>query len=296
MSGGAQRATLAVAVLALTGLLPGCGRKSTLAPVGAIVVHSSELAPSLAEVGIDGRVLTEATRSALSGAGFPLDEGARRHYRATLTVVAFGMSTAREPLRPAAEVVVDLELEQSWAVGPRPRETGRAQAALSVGGPKGAWREALAGAVRDAAQALALDLRAAQKSTEALVRDLSDGDPRARGRALRALAARGASGTARAVAERVRDPDPIVARAAVDALATFKDPASALPLIEAAQAGDTGTTLRLIPVLAEIGGADVEGYLLTLRSGHADPAVRQAAAKALSRARGGRALPRAGRP
>jgi hypothetical protein len=286
MSGGAQRATLAVAVLALTGLLPGCGRKSTLAPVGAIVVHSSELAPSLAEVGIDGRVLTEATRSALSGAGFPLDEGARRHYRATLTVVAFGMSTAREPLRPAAEVVVDLELEQSWAVGPRPRETGRAQAALSVGGPQGAWREALAGA----------DLRAAQKSTEALVRDLSDGDPRARGRALRALAARGASGTARAVAERVRDPDPIVARAAVDALATFKDPASALPLIEAAQAGDTGTTLRLIPVLAEIGGADVEGYLLTLRSGHADPAVRQAAAKALSRARGGRALPRAGRP
>ncbi len=296
MSGGAQRATLAFALLALAALLPACGRKPTIAPIGVIVVPPSELSPALAEVGLDVRQLTEAARKAFAGAGFPYDEGAPRHYRATLSVVAFGMTTLRAPTRSAAEVVVELQLEQSWASGPRPLEEGRAQVALPGRDPQGAWKEALSGAVSEAAQALALDLHAAQKSTEALVGDLAGGDPRARLRALRALAARGASGTSRAVAERVRDPDPVVARAAVDALATFKDPASALALIEAAQAGDTGATLRLIPVLGEIGGADVEGYLLTLQSGHADWAVRQAAGQALTRTRVGVAPPSAKKP
>jgi len=54
-------------------------------------------------------------------------------------------------------------------------------------------------------------------------------------------------------------------------------------LIEAAQAGGPATTMRLIPVLVEIGGPDVEGYLLTLQSGHGDRTVRQAAGDALAR-------------
>lgn len=283
MGRGAHRAAVAVTLLALAGLVPACERRSSPEPVGAVVVRSADLSPALAEAGIDEALLVEAARGALAGAGFELDEGARRSYRATLSVIAFGLTSA--PEGAVAEVVVELELVKSWAAGPAQREVGRARVALPGASPHGAWREALRGATKDAAQRVALALQTSLKSTEALLRDLSGGDPRARERALRALAGRGARSAARAVAERVRDPDPAVARAAIDTLTTFRDPVSTLALIDAAQAGDAGTTLRLIPVLAEIGGDDVEGYLLTLRSGHADRAVRQAADSALSGAR-----------
>jgi HEAT repeat protein len=140
-------------------------------------------------------------------------------------------------------------------------------------------------AVADAGRAVALDLRAQQKNTPALVGEVADADPRVRERALRTLTARGARVAGRAAAGRIHDPDPDVARAAVDALVAFRDPATVLTLIEAAQAGSVATTIRLIPVLKEIGGANVEGYLLTLEAGHGDRAVRQAASEALAKFR-----------
>ena len=101
---------------------------------------------------------------------------------------------------------------------------------------------------------------------------------------------RGARTALKAIEQRVRDPDRDVARAAVEALSSYRDPGSAAVLIEAAQAGDAAATLRLLPVLVEMGGPDVEGYLLTLEAGHADPAVRRAAAEALSRFRAARPM------
>lgn len=284
MRRGARRAAPAVALMVLIGVTAGCGRRTALAPVGAIVVRAAELAPALAEAGIDGPLLVETAKGALTGAGFAVDEGARRSYRATVTVIAFGTTSGRDGAPVAAEVVVELELARSWAQGPAQREAGRARVPLSG---QGAWRVALRRATREAAEALALDLQASQRPTDALVRELAGADPRARERAIRVLTARGARGAARAVTQCVRDPDPAVARAAIDALTAFREPGSVLALIEAAQAGDAWMTLRLIPVLAEIGGEDVEGYLLTLRAGHADRAVRQAAAQALTRVHAG---------
>ncbi|HSM92007.1 MAG TPA: HEAT repeat domain-containing protein [Anaeromyxobacteraceae bacterium] len=284
MARGAHRATLAVALLALAGAA-GCGRRPSAAPVGPLVVKAADLAPALSEAGIDGRALSETARGALAGAGFSLDDGARRNYRASFAIIAFGTTSGRDgPM--AAEAIVELELAPSWAAGPVYREPGRARVPFSAGGAQGAWREALRQAAKASADALALDLQASLKPSDGLVRDLGGADPRARERAIRTLVARGERGAAVAVARCVRDPDPEVARAAVEALTTFRDPASALSLIEAAQAGDTREVLRLIPVLVEIGGEDVEGYLLTLRSGHADRAVRAAAAKGLASLQG----------
>jgi hypothetical protein len=292
MRRGGHHPTLAVALLALAAAAPGCERKPGLAPVGSLTVRAADLGPALAEAGMDGPLLVEAAKGALAGAGFAFDEGARRSYHATFAVIAFGTSNGRDGTPVAAEAVVELELAQSWAAGPAYREAARARVPLTGGATPGPWREALRRAAKDAAEALALDLMAAQKQTDALVRDLAGADPRARERAIRALGARGARGAARSVAARVRDPDPAVARAAIEALTAFKEPSSALALIEAAQAGDPGTTLRLIPLLAEIGGDDVEGYLLTLRGGHSDRAVRKAADEALARLHAGPRPPR----
>jgi hypothetical protein len=282
---GAHRASSVVAIVALLAGAAGCRRPATPAPVGLLLVRSADLAPAMAEAGIDLRAATDVARAALGDAGFSIDEGARRSYRATLEVVAF--STVRGSLGrgPDAEVVAELRLEPGWTSGPVLRRVGKSRASLSGSARAKAWREALRGAVQEAAQGLALDLTAAAKSTEALVGDLGAADADVRERAIRTLASRGARETAPALGRLVHDPAAPVAAAAVDALVSFKDRGSALALIEAAQAGDAGTTLRLLPILAELGGADVEGYLLALRAGHADPAVRQAAAEALGRLR-----------
>lgn len=275
------------ALLAVLGSIAACGRSASLPPVSAVSGRPGEFSASLAEVGLDEAATVEAGRGALAAAGFTLDEGARRGYHAIVEVVAFGVTAGRGGGEREAEVVLELRLEPSASTAGAARRSGRATVALLGKPGRSAWRDALRAAAKDAAEALALDLRAARRSTDALVSDLAAGDPRSRERAVRALAARGARQTAVAVAGRVRDPDVEVARAAVDALASFKDPATVRMLIDAAQAGDAATTLRLLPVLVEIGGADVEGYLLTLESGHADRDVRRSAAEGLTRLRGG---------
>lgn len=282
MGRGARRASLAAAVLAAAGSLAACRRAGDLAPVSVLQVLSADLAPALSEAGLDAAATAGIARDALASAGFRLDERARRGYRATLEIVAVSVAGPRAGEAAGAEVVVELRVEQNWAVGPSPRRSGRGRAPLSGARPA-AWREALRQATLEAASAVVLDLRALQRPVDRLVADLGSGDPRARERSVRALASRGARGATPAIAALVRDPDPLVARAAVDALASFKDPASARALIDAAQIGDVGTTLRLIPVLVDVGGPDVEGYLLTLEAGHADPVVRRAAADGLAR-------------
>jgi hypothetical protein len=266
-------------------LAAACNRAPPLVPVGSVTVRTAELAPALAEAGLDGRASVAAARSGLTEGGLTLDEGVRRSYRASVEVVAFSVLPARGSEPPQAEVVITLELEPAWASGPVERRSGRAITLLAGAEREGAWRKAMVAAVADAGRAIALDLRAQQKSTAALMGEVAHADPRVRERALRTLTARGARVAGRAAAGRIHDPDPDVARAAVDALVAFRDPTTVLSLIEAAQAGSVATTIRLIPVLREIGGANVEGYLLTLEAGHGDRAVRQAAAEALAKVR-----------
>lgn len=279
---GARRATLAVALLTAVGALWGCASKPEIAPVTVVLVRATDLAASLAEAGIDASATAEAARGALASSGLRIDEGARRGYRATIEIVAVSVGKARSTGGASAEVVLEMSLEQTWAAGPSPRRTGKGSAPLA-GSPVVAWRSALRQASTEAAAALVLDLRALQKGKEQLEADLVATDPRVRERAVRALSSKGARGAIARMAPLVRDPDPVVARAAVDAIAAFRDPAAVVALINAAQAGDAGLTLRLLPVLVEIGGPDVEGYLLTLEAGHPDPGVRRAASEGLAR-------------
>jgi hypothetical protein len=248
--------------------------------VGSVLVSAAELAPALEEAGLDARLLQVEAKDGLALGGLKVEEGARRSYRVNLSVVAFGVLPPRGG-PPMAEVVVDLRIEPTWAAGPAALATGRA-ALPFLGDGRETWRRATRAAIAEAARAVGRDLTAQRKGTQELVRDLSDADPGVRVRAIRALATRGAREATSDVASRIHDPDPGVVKAAIDALVAFKDPDTIVALIDAAQSGSAMTTLRLIPVLVEIGGPDVEGYLLTLQSGHEDRAVRQAAAEALA--------------
>jgi len=68
---------------------------------------------------------------------------------------------------------------------------------------------------------------------------------------------------------------------AVGALGEIGDPRAVEPLIEISWNSNAVFTARVARVIGDIGGVDAEGYLLTLSSGHPDPAVRRAAAAAL---------------
>jgi hypothetical protein len=264
-------------------LIAGCGGTAATPPVGEVIVQTTELSLPLEEAGLDLSTTAALTTDALAAAGMRIRKGARHSYTARLEVVSFSSASRPGGGPPLAEIVVELELAPDWSVGPVARRTGRATAHLVGADPRSGWRQALRAAVADAAPNAFLDVQAQARSTEALRGDLSAGDPATRERAIRVLASRGSGAVARAIAEHVRDPDSDVARAALDALVALREPNTVLALIDAAQAGGASTTLRLIPILAEIGGPDVEGYLLTLESGHADPAVREAAAEARSK-------------
>jgi hypothetical protein len=261
-------------------LLAACSRPVPLPPVGSVLASAAELAPALEEAGLDARLLQAEAREGLAAGGLKVEDGARRAYRAKVAVVAFGVLPPRGG-PPLAEVVIDLRVEPTWAAGPTAVATGRAALPFQ-GDAREIWRRATRAAIAQAAQSVARDLAAQRKGTDELVRDLSDADPGVRVRAIRTLAARGAREATVALAGRMHDPNPEVVAATIDALVAFKDPATVAALIDAAQSGSATTTLRLIPVLDEIGGPDVEGYLLTLQSGHEDRAVRQAAGEALA--------------
>jgi HEAT repeat protein len=67
----------------------------------------------------------------------------------------------------------------------------------------------------------------------------------------------------------------------VAALAQIGDERAVGPLIDLSRGSDAAVTARLARFIGDIGGAEAEGYLLTLASGHSDARVRDAARKAL---------------
>jgi HEAT repeat protein len=66
------------------------------------------------------------------------------------------------------------------------------------------------------------------------------------------------------------------------ALAQVKDPAAVPALIELSRGTDAAITLRLIPLVGDIGGPDAEGWLLTVEQAYPDPRVQAAATEALA--------------
>jgi hypothetical protein len=85
-----------------------------------------------------------------------------------------------------------------------------------------------------------------------------------------------------ALIARLDKEEPRVAHKVIGALGQIGDERAIPALIELSHATtDAGLTARLVRFIGDIGGAEAEGYLLTLSSGHPDRRVRAAAREAL---------------
>jgi HEAT repeat protein len=107
-------------------------------------------------------------------------------------------------------------------------------------------------------------------------------DPRVREHAIRALGDRRSRAAVPVLVGRLKEEEPRLAHRIVGALAQIGDERAVPALIEVSRAADGAVTARVARHIGDIGGAEAEGYLLTLASGHADPRVRKAAREALA--------------
>jgi HEAT repeat protein len=146
---------------------------------------------------------------------------------------------------------------------------------------RAAMRSALSSALDQVASSGHLQLAALEKSDSALVRDLSAKDPRVREFAVRVLSARKNPAVQRALLERLESSDPDVVRRAIGALVELKNPGAVPALIDLAKGKAPGFIREIVFALGEIGGEEAEAYLYTVAQGHDQPAVRDAAQKAL---------------
>lgn len=286
---------LAAAAAVLLGA--GCERGPGPIHVTSVRAGDGELAGPLREAGLDAGALEAAAREALTAAGFRLGDGKRPH-RARVDLVGVRFAPAQPGAAARVEVAVEIELAPADdGAGASARETGTGNAALAGPRPAEAWRAALAAASRRAADGLALAAAAATKPVDQVIRDLEAEDPRQRARAVQALAERREGAAVPALIRRLDDPDQEVSHLAVGALAQLGDERAVGPLIEVSGRGDAAFTARLARIIGDVGGREAEGYLLTLASGHPEPAVRDAAREALEelRARARQAGPVAGK-
>lgn len=262
-------------------LASACSRGPGPIHVTSVRAGDGALAEPLREAGLDAAALETAGREALGAAGFRLGEGGRPH-RARVDLVGVRFAPAQPGAAARVEVAVEIELSPEESGGGNPaREAGLGSATLSGPRPAEAWRAALGEASRRAADGLALAAAAATRPVAQVIRELEAGEPRRRARAVQALAERRAAEAVPALIRRLDDPDPEVSHLAVGALAQLRDPRAVGPLIEHAGRGDSAFTARLARIIGDIGGSEAEGYLLTLASGHPEPAVRAAAREAL---------------
>jgi hypothetical protein len=251
-------------------------------PIHVVTVQqaSDTTSAALGETGLDRPGIESAVRTALAGAGFVLEDGARPH-AAGVDVTALRVGAG--PAGPEAEVTVDLVLTPVAAGSGAPRrETATGGAALSLSpSPRDAWQRALADAARRAAEGLALGVRAEGKGDSGLISDLSSQDFRVREQAVRVLGERKSRAAVPALVARMKEEDPRIVHRIVGALAQIGDERAVPGLIDLSRGTDAVVTTRLLRFVGDIGGAEAEGYLLTLASGHPDAHVRRAAQEAL---------------
>jgi hypothetical protein len=287
--------TLAIASAVL--LASACSRGPAPIHVTSVRAADGASAGPLREAGLDLDALEASAREGLAAAGFALGQGSRPH-RVRVDLLAVRFAPAQAGVAARVEVTVELELVPAEeGPGTSARESGTGSATLAGPRPADAWRSALALAARRAADGLGQAAAASTRPVPQVIRDLDASDPRQRARAVQALADRRATEAVPALVKRLDDPDAEVAQLAVGALAQLRDPRAVGPLIELSGRGDAAFTARLARIIGDVGGREAEGYLLTLASGHPEPAVRTAAREALEdlRARAREAGPVAGK-
>lgn len=262
-------------------LVAGCSRGGP----GSIHVVSVRVTgtplEALREAGLDEAALEAAAREGLGAAGFRAGEGKRPH-RAEISVAGVRLVPPEAPGgAPRVEVAVELALSPAEpGQGGVAREAGTAAVPVARD-PRQAWREAVRRAARAAADGLALAYVEEAKPVERLIADLSSEDPRVRDHAVRVLADRRSPAAVPALLARLEDEDRRVVHRAVGALAQIGDERAVAPLIDLSRTADPSLAARVARIIGDIGGAEAEGYLLTVEAGDPDPRVRAAARDAL---------------
>lgn len=186
--------------------------------------------------------------------------------------------------RSQAEVGASLLLEQQLPEPQQYEVSGVGEAQVEGQGPvarRRAMREALQQALAQALESAVLQLADARRSDEELVQRAELEDERARDMALRTLAARRHPASTSLLVAQLQDGDIQVVRRAMGALVEMKARSAVPALIDMTKGRDVGFLREIVFAIGEIGGPEAEAYLFTVAQGHDQPAVQEAARRAL---------------
>jgi hypothetical protein len=142
-------------------------------------------------------------------------------------------------------------------------------------------RKALEISLQQAVDSAHLQLAAVGKGDEALLKDLSNSEPRVREFAVRVLTERKHPGAALPLLERLKSPAPDEVRRAIGGLIELREPRAVPALIDLARLKDWSFLSEIIFALGAIGGDEAKAYLFTVAQGHDQPAIRAVAQQAL---------------
>ncbi|HEY8209811.1 MAG TPA: HEAT repeat domain-containing protein [Myxococcaceae bacterium] len=177
----------------------------------------------------------------------------------------------RLQLRPRAAASSSATRYESEGIG---EATAGAQGESAV-------RAALETAIDQALRRARVQLQAAGKTDDALVKDLASPDSTVRDSAVRVLTDRRNPAVVQALLDQLGGGDADDVRRAIGALVELKETRAVPPLIELGNAHDPVFLREVIYALAGIGGEEAQAYLYTVAQGHDNAAIREAAQQAL---------------
>lgn len=148
-----------------------------------------------------------------------------------------------------------------------------------------AAREALDAALSEAFEQVHATVGLGALEEPKLVGKLSSGAAAEQRAALRLLVERRSPAALAPLVAQLSTKDEDELRRTMGQLVELGDPAAAKPLIEAAHHASLGLQRELLFALGSLGGGEAEAYLYMVSQGHEEPALRDAAARALEELR-----------
>jgi hypothetical protein len=253
--------------------------------VSASVVDVPLLGTSAAQLQADvvRRVAAEPHLKLVGMAG-PPPEGA------PLVRLLLELSGVREVFRagrdgPEVEVVADLTLRRRSEAGTERSELWASGFARPAGETfedrQEAARRALDQTLEDLVHGARAQLDALDRSDGALVKELASSDARVRDAALDVLATRKNPRAVAPLIERLQSDDALLVRRGMGALVEMRATQAVPALIDLTRGKDPGFQRELVFALGAIGGDEARAYLYTVAQGHDSPGVREAAERAL---------------
>ena len=264
----AVRTSFAAVVICLAA--SGCRRDHPY-PVERLEIGSTGALPRAGWKGSRAD-LEAAVKVRLGAAGFALHEGSG------------GESAPEGALRLSLELsVAQGAPSRVGALLHVRRRSGPVPASYQVDavGEGSSIEAALGMAIERALRGARLQLQAAERPDEDLVRDMASGNPAVRLSAVRVLTDRRNPVVVQALLDQLGGDDPDEVRRAIGGLVELKEKRAVPPLIELGNSRDPGFMLEVLYALGGIGGEEAQAYLYTVAQGHDQAAVREAAQQAL---------------